>query len=88
MAIHIDTITGNCPVQSEGTIDGQPFYFRARGESWSLSVGGGDVVCEPAWHHEEDWPGGEYAAGWMTEAEARQCIEKAAALFRAAGCRL
>lgn len=34
--------SGNCPVQAEGTIDGFPFYFRARGGSWKLSI-----TCTP-----------------------------------------
>lgn len=38
--IIIDSFGGNCPVQAEGTIDGKPFYFRARGSSWSMSIGG------------------------------------------------
>ena len=29
---------GACPVQAEGTVDGLPFYFRARGGEWTLSV--------------------------------------------------
>lgn len=36
--IVFDTIGGQCPVQAEGTIDGHGFYFRARGESWSIQV--------------------------------------------------
>ena len=42
--IIIDSFGGNCPVQAEGTIDGKPFYFRARGSSWSMSIGGDDVA--------------------------------------------
>ena len=26
------------PVQAEGTLDGHPFYFRARGELWTFSL--------------------------------------------------
>ncbi|MEM1235222.1 MAG: hypothetical protein AAGH70_13960 [Pseudomonadota bacterium] len=67
MAIDIECLGGNCPVQAERLIDGEPFYFRARGESWLLSVGrdfeafseataihGQDVVGAPRWFHEED----------------------------------
>jgi len=79
--IVIDWIGGNCPVQAEGTVDGERFYFRSRGEHWSMSIGGSDVVGDPAWHHEEeygDWPD----AGWITEDEARTFIEKAVGLYR------
>lgn len=81
--IRIDMIGGNCPVQAEGLIDGAPFYFRARGSHWSLSVGGADVVGSPDWYHEEPYGDGPFDAGWMEEAEARAFIEKGAELYRA-----
>lgn len=37
--IVVKYIGGACPVQAEGTVDGIPFYFRARGNGWSLSIG-------------------------------------------------
>lgn len=79
----IDIIGGNCPVQAEGTIDGQEFYFRARGMRWSLSVGGRDVVGAPDWYYEEPYGDREFAAGWMTEEEARAFLDKAIGLWRA-----
>lgn len=79
-AFIIDEIGGNCPVQAEGTIAGQPFYFRARGEHWSVGVGA-DPIGKPDWHYEEVYPGGPYAAGWMSLDEARAFIGKAAALY-------
>jgi hypothetical protein len=84
--ITIQYIEGNCPVQAEGRIDGHKFYFRARGKHWSFSVAGedGDVFGTDAWEYEEDYPGGPYAAGWMSEEEARAFIEKAAAVYRSA----
>lgn len=82
----IDEIGGNCPVQAEGTIHGAPFYFRARGNHWSLSIGGDDIIGDPDWFHEEPWGDGPYAAGWMTEAEARACIEKGAKLYAETMC--
>lgn len=71
---------GNCPVQAEGTINGKPFYFRARHTSWTFSVGG-DPYVAPEWEHEETWGDGSSDAGWMTAAEARACIHKAARLY-------
>jgi hypothetical protein len=80
----IDQIGGNCPVQAEGSIAGQPFYFRARGEHWSIGIGG-DVVGNPAWYYEEEYPGGPFAAGWMSEAEARKFIQEAADRYLSEG---
>ena len=77
----IDQIGGNCPVQAEGHIAGKPFYFRARGEHWSMSIGGEDVIMHPQWYYEEDYPGDQYAAGWMTQEEARKFIDEAAAKY-------
>lgn len=34
----VEWISGICPVEATGTLDGQPFYFRARGEYWSFHV--------------------------------------------------
>lgn len=73
----IEWIGGNCPVQAEGRIRGRKFYFRARGDRWSIGIGGKDVVCDPDWYMEEKygtWP----EAGWMTQDEAVIFIEKAA----------
>ena len=73
-------IGGNCPVQAEGTINGHEFYFRARGDSWSLSVGGPDVVGHPVWYYEQpygEWPD----AGWMSVDEARAFILKGAKIL-------
>lgn len=80
---------GNCPVQSEGTIDGEPFYFRARGEEWSIEIGGGFVledaekgIPDTGFYYEEEWGDEPYAAGWMPDDVAREMIDKAAAVFR------
>jgi len=75
----IDTIGGNCPVQAEGTIlGGTAFYFRARGDHWSIGIGG-DVVGNPDWHHEEPYDN----AGWMSESAALDLIDKAINLYLA-----
>ncbi len=77
----IDLLGGNCPVQAEGTINGKEFYFRARGDSWSLGIGGDNVVMDPEWSYEEDYGSNPFAAGWMTEGEARDFIAKAARIY-------
>lgn len=60
--VMLDWIGGNCPVQAQGTVDGKPFYFRARGDGWEFWVG------EP-WTAEAFTISGPYGqwpdAGWM-----------------------
>jgi hypothetical protein len=78
--ILISWLGGNCPVQAEGTVNGEPFYFRARGARWSMEIGGAPSDGVAEWQYTEgyqEWP----AAGWMPEAEARDFIAKAAALW-------
>jgi len=63
MVLYIEKIGGLCPVQAEGTIDGKPFYFRARHRQWSIGIGD-DPVGAPEWHRREAWGDGPYAAGY------------------------
>lgn len=79
--IHIRWLAGFCPVQAEGTINGQEFYFRARGNHWSLRIGGDDPVGNPAWSYEEPYGDEPFAAGWMPFDEAWEFIHKAAREF-------
>lgn len=78
----LDWIGGTVPVQAEGTIDGQPLYFRARGAEWSLDIGRIDGSDHPPlwWHVEPwgDWPD----AGYMPEDVALAMIDKAVSLYR------
>lgn len=85
----IEWIGGNCPVQAEGIIDGKRFYFRARGEHWSLEIHPTASVRYAKWpegiapwEHEEEWGNGPFDAGWMPEDVAREMIAKGAALYR------
>ena len=77
----IDWLYGYCPVQAEGTIDGLPFYFRARGIHWRIGIGG-SPVSKPAWGYGESYGTGPFEAGWMSEDEAKAFIEKAVSLYR------
>lgn len=93
----IDQIDENCPVQVEGTINGVPFYFRARGKHWALHVGQ-DPLSDLSWVHFERYSdpnakgrfdsdsddGDPFAAGWMTEGEARALIMQGALLYSSA----
>ena len=86
----IDSIGGNCPVQADGSINGFPFYFRARGDQWTLSIAHKesrdpvDVSCGFAegWRYREAY--GEedsFDAGWMEHEEALKFIHEAAEVF-------
>lgn len=39
----IECFGGFCPVQGSGKIDDQSWYFRARGQHWSLTIGKEDA---------------------------------------------
>lgn len=78
--IHIDELGGQCPVQAEGFVDGEPFYFRSRGCAWTMGIGG-EPVGAPAWEYGEpygEWPD----AGFITLDEARGFIEASVKLWR------
>ena len=36
--VWIRSVGGSCPCQADGTMDGNPFYFRARHGEWSFCV--------------------------------------------------
>jgi hypothetical protein len=71
---------GFCPVQAEGFLDDQFWYFRARGDVWRFEVGGdAEFTRRPVWWFGEHWPSPDgIAAGWMTDEEALGCIYRAA----------
>ena len=72
---------GQAPVQAYGLIDGEEFYFRSRGEHWSMSIGGEEIHRNPRWYYEErygTWP----EAGMITEEQAYGFIAQAADRFR------
>ena len=76
MNIEID-IYGHCPVQGEGTINGMPFYFRARHGLWTMTIDNDPV--EAAFRGAgREWAGVYENASWMDHAEARAIIEKCA----------
>ena len=73
-------LAGYCPVQAEGFLDDQFFYFRARGDVWRIEVGGdAEFTKRPTWWYGEHWPSTDgMSAGWMTDEEALGCIYRAA----------
>ncbi len=74
MKVHIQTIGGACPIQAEGTINNTPFFFRARGNRWTLGIGGEDLIGNPTWFYNGNYE----EAGWMSQEEAKRLIEETA----------
>jgi hypothetical protein len=81
--IEIAWLRGQCPKQAEGWVvdergNSHKFYFRSRGMGWTLDlpdrkgreVASVGALCGP-------WP----SAGWITDEEARKCIEASAPLL-------
>ena len=80
MKLIIREIYGECPVQGEGTIDGVEFYFRARHNRWSLTIGDWSLP-NGEWFYAESYGSIPHEAGYMTEDEARAFIQKAAKIY-------
>lgn len=78
---------GNCPVQGEGTVDGLPWYFRARGCHWTIDVAStpdGDPVEEgDAFHAGGSWGWG-FDASWMEREHAIEIVTAMLVAFRIA----
>lgn len=81
-------LSGLCPVQSQGLIDGHPYYFRARHDKWSIRIAKNKsfdtdiAVDDPfAWEHREKY-GEEPEAGYMPFIEALEFIEWSAKRWR------
>lgn len=76
--IEYTELGGACPVQADGAIDGHPFYFRYRGDQWSLTIApiGGDPMDTIAavYFRSRDNHTGEYFNGWMEDDEVREIV--------------
>lgn len=90
--LFINLIGGNCPVQADGTFDGLPFYFRARGEAWAVRIAqeGEDPVTvgwgdQNGWAYAEDYGEGPFEAGWMDIDEALDFIRRSFHAWKAEG---
>ncbi len=75
-SIYIENIGGNCPVQIEGYFGKEYFYFRARGNAWSLEVSENAIVDSHFTYVEPYKEDQSYAAGWMPLYEAIQFLGK------------
>jgi len=74
--IELHTFGGQCPIQAEGLVDGKPFYFRARGQRWTMSIGGADIILNPEWHYAEPYGDDEFAAGWINSVDVKSGREQ------------
>lgn len=78
---------GFCPVEGEGMVDGYEFYFRARGQRWTLYVAAvagetGDPLDASAWSTGAPWGNEPSSAGYMSDEEAWRLIEEGVAKWR------
>jgi hypothetical protein len=62
----IDWLEGYCPVQSEGTYKGIPFYFKARWNTLYMEIGD--------WSHKENYT--DNSAGFISNNEALEIMNK------------
>lgn len=87
------TIQGPAPVQAEGTVNGFPFYFRARHDQWTFSISE-DPEIDPVdiqmdeqgrkhGFFAEGRVGGEweYAASYLDDNSVRRIIERCASEY-------
>lgn len=86
----VDWLSGLCPVQSNGWIDGRAYYFKARGDQWHMSItrteshnvdDALDYDDGKCWTHLEPY-GKVPDAGYMPFIEALQFIEWCARQIR------
>ena len=82
------------PVQVEGTLEGHPFYFRARGDQWTFSLAEEPGLDPVYLDSSESAAGrgyfltarygapGSFAASYMPPAEARDLIDECVRRYR------
>ena len=82
---HIEMPSGNCPVQSEGTLKtGEWYYFRARGSGWSFTISINEdewFKCKHLFYYVEkdycEWPD----AGWLSKGKCIKLSTKALKMY-------
>lgn len=77
-----------CPVQIEGTVDGEQLYFRARWGEWTCCIATDRTTAVLADSADEEgvhyfrW-GNDAEDGWMPHAEAWELVRECIAAWRA-----
>ncbi|MBS2018112.1 MAG: hypothetical protein JST00_34895 [Deltaproteobacteria bacterium] len=82
----VASFAGSTPLEGWGTVpDGRSFYFRARYEAWSLSLGATDdeAIEAPTWFWREPWGDAPYGAGYMPEETGREIFESCVDMIEA-----
>jgi hypothetical protein len=79
-------VGGSCPAEAEGTVNGTPFYFRARCGGWMFSIGFDPVTVMmstvPGFYCE----GVDPTCGYMEPEEVRRVVRRCVGeFFGAAG---
>lgn len=82
MGVTIDREGGVSPMDIEGCVDGTPFYFRARGFFWTLSIGKAPL-CSSEWFWGQRYSHEKYKAGFMSLGEARSFLFESIGRYRA-----
>jgi len=80
----IITFGGNCPVQAEGTVGPYHWYFRARGNAWSMHVAatpGALLGPQELYCVRHPYGAEPFEAGWMPQHTALAFINQALADF-------
>ena len=74
--VWIRTIGGACPCQADGTLDGCPFYFRARHGTWTLTISrpGSDPVDPSSEDEICFFKGADDQNGYMSQETAADII--------------
>lgn len=73
MPLTIEYLGGNCPVQSEGMFDDYQYYFRARGQHWSIELTDPTNLI-PILMIKVQYGDSDFAAGWMPRDDAFKII--------------
>lgn len=77
---------GLCPVQAFGTVDGFPFYFRARHAHMSLAIAkskdGDPVDWVASWVYRVEYGDNPHSAGYAPKDHCKAFIEEAASLWK------
>lgn len=88
----ITRIYGYCPVQADGFVDGLPFYFHSRFDTWTFAIAGAPDI-DPVQTAIGQAPGfklqrkyrkrtrGKCDASFMSHAQARVLIETTARYY-------
>lgn len=75
----VTSIGGMCPTQAYGTMNGSPFYFRARHGVWTLDVTppGVDPVAPRQGEALLSMDGDDPTHGWMDESDVMSILQQA-----------